>query len=137
MTRLGRLALPRPRLRPDPADAAMFAIALGHGGTHWYLGAFAVILPYFQRDLGLSTGELGLLLSLRSITSAVVNLPAGTLVDVIGRRFKEVEVRPTKNAMRVIRRHGKRKEFSSLLVGRKVTKVERKGKLMYVAFEMD
>ncbi|MFL5768426.1 MAG: hypothetical protein ACJ758_11365, partial [Actinomycetota bacterium] len=35
--------------------------------------------------------------------------------DVVGRRFKEVEVRPTKNAMRVIRRHGKRKEFSALL----------------------
>ena len=29
--------------------------------------------------------------------------------DVVGRRFKEVEVRPTKNAMRVIRRHGKRR----------------------------
>jgi formamidopyrimidine-DNA glycosylase len=55
--------------------------------------------------------------------------------DVIGRRFKEVEVRPTKNAMRVIRRHGKRREFTSLLVGRKVTKVERKGK--YLLMQLD
>ena len=27
--------------------------------------------------------------------------------DVVGRRVKEAEVRPSKNAMRVIRRHGK------------------------------
>jgi formamidopyrimidine-DNA glycosylase len=54
--------------------------------------------------------------------------------DVVGRRIKEAEVKPSKNAMRVIRRHGKRKEFTSRLEGRKVTKVERRGKylLMYL-----
>jgi formamidopyrimidine-DNA glycosylase len=54
--------------------------------------------------------------------------------DVVGRRIKEAEVKPSKNAMRVIRRHGKRKEFTSRLEGQKVTKVERRGKyiLMYL-----
>src|SRR5919198_1003994 len=55
--------------------------------------------------------------------------------DVVGRRIKEVEVRPTKNAMRVIRRHGRRKEFTSRLESHKVTKAERKGK--YVLLHLD
>jgi formamidopyrimidine-DNA glycosylase len=54
--------------------------------------------------------------------------------DVIGRRIRGVEVRPQRNAMRIIRRHARRKEFSDRLTGRKVTKVDRKGKyiLMYI-----
>jgi formamidopyrimidine-DNA glycosylase len=55
--------------------------------------------------------------------------------DVVGRRIKEVEVRPTKNAMRVIRRHGRRKEFTSRLEGRKISKAERKGK--YILLHLD
>src|SRR5207344_1099002 len=55
--------------------------------------------------------------------------------DVVGRKVVEAEVRPSKNAMRVIRRHTKRKEFSDLVVGRKFTKAERRGK--YVLLHMD
>ena len=55
--------------------------------------------------------------------------------DVVGRRVKTAEVRPSKNAMRVIRRHGKRKEFTSRLEGRKISKVERNGK--YILMELD
>src|SRR5438445_304034 len=55
--------------------------------------------------------------------------------DVVGRRIKDVEVRPTRNAMRVIRRHGKRKEFSSRLAGHKFAKVERKGKYLLMTLE--
>jgi formamidopyrimidine-DNA glycosylase len=55
--------------------------------------------------------------------------------DVVGRRIKDAEVRPSKNAMRVIRRHPKRKDFSSRLAGRKITKVERHGK--YILLELD
>lgn len=50
--------------------------------------------------------------------------------DVVGRRIKAVEVRPSKNAMRAIRRHGRRKEFGDRLVGSKVAKVERRGKYL-------
>jgi formamidopyrimidine-DNA glycosylase len=55
--------------------------------------------------------------------------------DVVGRRVKVAEVRPSKNAMRVIRRHGKRKEFTSRIEGRKISKVERHGK--YILMELD
>ncbi|MEX2276033.1 MAG: bifunctional DNA-formamidopyrimidine glycosylase/DNA-(apurinic or apyrimidinic site) lyase [Actinomycetota bacterium] len=50
--------------------------------------------------------------------------------DVVGRRIKTADVRPSKNAMRAIRRHGKRKDFSSRVEGTKIQKVERKGKYL-------
>jgi formamidopyrimidine-DNA glycosylase len=50
--------------------------------------------------------------------------------DVVGRRIKDADVKPSKNAMRVIRRHAKRKEFTSRLEGQKITKVERRGKYL-------
>jgi formamidopyrimidine-DNA glycosylase len=55
--------------------------------------------------------------------------------DVVGRKVLEAEVRPSRNAMRVVRRHGKRKEFTDRVVGRKFTKVERRGK--YVLMHLD
>jgi formamidopyrimidine-DNA glycosylase len=55
--------------------------------------------------------------------------------EVVGRRVKGVEVRPHRNAMRVIRRHARRKEFADRLAGRKITKVDRKGK--YVLLHLD
>ena len=55
--------------------------------------------------------------------------------DVSGRRIKTAEVKASKNAMRVIRRHAKRKDFTSRLEGRKITKVERRGK--YVLLHLD
>ena len=55
--------------------------------------------------------------------------------DVVGLRIKEAEVKSSKNAMRVIRRHKTRKDFTARLVGHKVTKVERRGK--YVLMTLD
>jgi len=55
--------------------------------------------------------------------------------EVVGKRIKAVVVRPHRNAMRVIRRHARRKEFADRLAGKKVTKVERKGK--YVLMHLD
>jgi len=55
--------------------------------------------------------------------------------DVVGRKVTKAEVRGSRNAMRIIRRHAKRKEFADRLVGRKFTKVERRGK--YVFLHMD
>ena len=54
--------------------------------------------------------------------------------EVVGRKVKEIEVRPSQNAKRVIRRHRTRKDFTSRVAGRKFTKIERKGKyiLMYL-----
>jgi formamidopyrimidine-DNA glycosylase len=51
--------------------------------------------------------------------------------EVVGKRIKAVEVR----LPRIIRRHKARKEFTSRLVGRKITKVDRRGK--YVLLWLD
>jgi formamidopyrimidine-DNA glycosylase len=55
--------------------------------------------------------------------------------DVVGRRIKAVEVKQSKNAMRAIRRHKTRKEFTSRLVGHKILKTERRGK--YILLHLD
>jgi formamidopyrimidine-DNA glycosylase len=55
--------------------------------------------------------------------------------DVVGKRIKDVEVRPTKNAKRVIRRHKLRKDFTGPLEGTKIARIERRGK--YILFFLD
>ncbi len=55
--------------------------------------------------------------------------------DVVGRRIAGAEVRPSKNAMRIIRRHDRRKDFTSRLEGRKVSRAERRGK--YILLYLD
>lgn len=47
--------------------------------------------------------------------------------EIVGRRVKDVEVRPSRNAMKVIPKHGRRKDFEGLLEGAKVESVERAG----------
>lgn len=55
--------------------------------------------------------------------------------DVVGKKIKAAEVKQSKNAMRAIRRHKTRKEFTSRVAGHKITKVERRGK--YIAITLD
>ncbi len=55
--------------------------------------------------------------------------------DVVGRKIATAEVRPSKNAMRTIRRHDKRKDFTSRLAGHKISKTDRRGK--YVLLSLD
>jgi formamidopyrimidine-DNA glycosylase len=50
--------------------------------------------------------------------------------DVVGRRIKAAEVKGSKNAMRVIRRYAKRKDFTSRLIGTKIQRIERRGKYL-------
>ncbi|MEX2459099.1 MAG: bifunctional DNA-formamidopyrimidine glycosylase/DNA-(apurinic or apyrimidinic site) lyase [Actinomycetota bacterium] len=55
--------------------------------------------------------------------------------EVVGRRIRSVEVKPQKNAMRAIRRHPKRKDFTDRLASKKITKVDRKGKYVLLSLE--
>ena len=59
--------------------------------------------------------------------------------DVVGKKIKDAEVKSSRNAMRTIRRHKTRKEFTSRLAGRKITKIERRGKylLLYLDLGLD
>ena len=55
--------------------------------------------------------------------------------EIVGRRVKEAEIRPNRNAMKIIKRHGRRKEFQDLLEGAKVDKVDRIGKLLLLELD--
>jgi formamidopyrimidine-DNA glycosylase len=57
--------------------------------------------------------------------------------EIVGRRIKEVEVRPGSNAMKVIKRHGRRKEFAELLEGAKVDSIDRVGKHLLLELDSD
>jgi formamidopyrimidine-DNA glycosylase len=48
--------------------------------------------------------------------------------EVVGRRIRDVEVRPGSNAMKIIKRHGRRKDFCALLEEARVDKVNRLGR---------
>jgi formamidopyrimidine-DNA glycosylase len=52
--------------------------------------------------------------------------------EVVGRRVKEAIVRSGRNCMKILPRHGRRKEFSDLLVGTKISTVGRVGKVLYL-----
>jgi formamidopyrimidine-DNA glycosylase len=55
--------------------------------------------------------------------------------EIVGRRIKDVEVRPGSNAMKVIKRHGRRKEFQALLVGARVNRVDRVGRRLLLELD--
>lgn len=55
--------------------------------------------------------------------------------EVVTRRIKDVEVRTSRNAMKAIKRHGRRKEFQELLEGAKVDRIDRIG--TSIALELD
>lgn len=57
--------------------------------------------------------------------------------EVVGRRIKDAEIRPGTNAMKVVPKHGRRKEFTDLLEGAKVEKVERVGKKIVLDLDND
>lgn len=53
--------------------------------------------------------------------------------ELVGRKIKEVTVK----VPRIIRRHPTRKEFTDRLIGRKITKIERRGKYILLALDSD
>lgn len=71
--------------KPDRTNAGMWAISAGHAMTHASSAAFYLMLPFVARELGLTYGQLGLMLSLRQFMSMLVNLPAGMIVDTVGK----------------------------------------------------
>ncbi|MPZ16013.1 MAG: MFS transporter [Chloroflexi bacterium] len=64
----------------------LYVIGLGHALTHWFPSSFFLILPILAVQADLSYTQVGVLITMRGVTSAVVNLPGGALVDIVGRR---------------------------------------------------
>lgn len=62
-----------------------FLVAFGHGGTHWILATYYLIMPFAVDDLGLSLVQYGLLGAVIQLSSAAANLGSGLVVDLTGR----------------------------------------------------
>ena len=61
-------------------------IGIGHGMSHLYYLALAPLFPHLRDAFGVTYAELGLALALMPLTSAVLQVPIGFLVDRIGAR---------------------------------------------------
>lgn len=61
-------------------------ITIGHSLTHWYPATFYLLLPLIGAELGLSYGQIGLIMTCQFIAQAVANVPGGVLVDTVGRK---------------------------------------------------
>ncbi len=68
------------------AQAPMFLVGIGHGGTHVVTATFYVLLPFIQVELGLSYFETGLLATIFHAAAFTANLASGLAVDMSGRR---------------------------------------------------
>jgi MFS family permease len=79
MTDLDATAPPRPWRE-------VWLITIGHAFTHWYPATFYLLLPLIGRELGLTYGEVGLIMTCQYAAGAVANVPGGMLVDAVGRR---------------------------------------------------
>ncbi len=55
--------------------------------------------------------------------------------EIVGRRIKSAEVRPNRNAMKIVKGHGRRKEFQDLLEGAKVDRIDRIGKVLLLELD--
>ena len=55
--------------------------------------------------------------------------------EVVGRRIKDVEIKNNRNAMKVIPKHGRRKEFQALLDGAKIDKIDRAGQRIFLELD--
>jgi len=66
-------------------NLAVWGASVGHGFTHWYPSTFYMLLPLIKDEMGLSYTQMGFLITVRYLVSAVANLPAGMLTDLAGK----------------------------------------------------
>lgn len=68
----------------EPHVRALGLVGAAHFMSHFYGMALPPLLPFLHQDLGVSYTVLGVLLSVRKITSGALQLPAGIAVDRMG-----------------------------------------------------
>jgi MFS family permease len=71
---------------PRSAFRDVWLISAGHMMTHWYPATFYLLLPLIGKELGLSFGQIGSILTCQFAAGALSNLPGGMVVDAIGRK---------------------------------------------------
>jgi FSR family fosmidomycin resistance protein-like MFS transporter len=67
-------------------DSLLWLVALGHTFTHWCPATFYLLLPFLVKEMGLSYSQAGFLVTVRAAANLLINIPAGMLVDIIGKK---------------------------------------------------
>ena len=60
----------------------MIGLAMGHGVKHFYQQAFLLLIPSFKAAMGLTDVQVGLFGTARTISSSIMNMPAGIIADL-------------------------------------------------------
>ena len=76
--------------RPRRSWALCATLSAGHLLKHFYQNAFFILVPEIKASLGLSDVGTGAIQAIRSITSGVVNLPAGMVTDTWRNRLNVI-----------------------------------------------
>jgi len=84
-----RIATPV-QTRPERSWALCATLSAGHLLKHFYQNAFFILVPEIKASLGLSDVGTGAIQAIRSITSGVVNLPAGMVTDTWRNRLNVI-----------------------------------------------
>lgn len=71
----------------QPQVRIMGLVGAGHLMSHFYSNTLPPLLPFMNDDLGIGYTMLGLLLSIRGMLSAGLQVPAGVLVDRYGAKL--------------------------------------------------
>ncbi len=71
----------------QPQVRIMGLVGAGHLMSHFYSNTLPPLLPFMNADLGIGYTMLGLLLSIRGMLSAGLQVPAGVLVDRYGAKL--------------------------------------------------
>ncbi|HTH96767.1 MAG TPA: MFS transporter [Stellaceae bacterium] len=80
------IATPAGAVQSKRSFTEVWVITIGHSLTHWYPATFYVLLPLIGRELGLSYGEIGSIVTAQAIAGAISNIPSGMLADSITRK---------------------------------------------------
>ncbi len=74
-------------VKPASHTRVVGAVSAAHFVSHYYILLLAPLLPFVRADYGVSYTEIGLALAAFNIVSAVLQAPAGFLVDWLGARI--------------------------------------------------
>ena len=74
------------KLTSKPSFLEIFVITVGHTMTHWYPATFYLLLPLIGKELGLSYGEIGAIMTCQYLVGAISNVPGGLAVDFVSRK---------------------------------------------------
>jgi MFS transporter, FSR family, fosmidomycin resistance protein len=74
-------------VRPASHHRVVGGVSAAHFVSHYYILLLAPLLPFVRADYGISYTEIGFVLSVFNTVSALLQAPAGFLVDRLGARI--------------------------------------------------